>query len=119
MSQDAEDNLLDGSPSISLGSASSGVPGGGGSSLGIVSSPSPVHVRLVEGLKAASIKSVAVGGKHFACLSQGGELLVWGSGAQGQLGLGDCADAQSPKILRPVQGKAVHAVSPLLLDFTK
>ncbi|KAL8431025.1 hypothetical protein Efla_007609 [Eimeria flavescens] len=73
--------------------------------------PSLLQLRLVEGLKAAAVRAVAAGSKHFACLAQAGEIYMWGSGAQGQLGLGNCADVASPKILRPVASKAVQAVS--------
>lgn len=72
--------------------------------------PHALQLRLVEGLKAAGVRSVAAGGKHFACLAQTGELYMWGSASQGQLGLGDCIDVLSPKVLRPVPSKAVQAV---------
>lgn len=72
--------------------------------------PSAHQLRLVEGLKAATIRAASVGSKHFACLAQTGELYIWGSGTQGQLGLGDCLDVVSPKLLRPVPSKAVQAV---------
>lgn len=108
--QEGDDNAWEGAPSGSLGgpsgaaSSSAGAPtSSGGGSPGL-------QLRLVEGLSAAGIQAIAAGGKHFACLSQTGDLHVWGCGSQGQLGLGDFADAPRPKLLRPVLGKTVVAV---------
>ncbi|KAL8450299.1 hypothetical protein Emag_003322 [Eimeria magna] len=108
---DCEDLGRDGSSPRSTGIASAGSSNAGGTALAFGSVPSSLQLRLVEGLKAAAVRSVAAGGKHFACLAQTGELYMWGAGAQGQLGLGDLVDVVGPKVLRPMQNKAVQTVS--------
>ncbi|KAL8275411.1 hypothetical protein Esti_000623 [Eimeria stiedai] len=108
---DCEDLGWDGNSPRSTGVASAGGSNAGGTPLTSGSVPSSLQLRLVEGLKAAAVRSVAAGGKHFACLAQTGELYMWGAGAQGQLGLGDLIDVVGPKVLRPVQSKAVQTVS--------
>ncbi|KAL8443652.1 hypothetical protein Emed_006670 [Eimeria media] len=108
---DGEDLGWEGSSPRSTGAVSAGGSNAGGAPVASGSVPSSLQLRLVEGLKAAAVRSVAAGGKHFACLAQTGELYMWGAGAHGQLGLGDLLDVVGPKVLRPVQNKAVQTVS--------
>lgn len=109
---DGEDCSWDGGSAGGMGSSSAGGPAVGVPQPAAAGSiPAILQLRLVEGLKAAAVRAVAAGSKHYACLAQTGELYLWGSGAQGQLGFGDCLDVLSPKLLRPVPSKAVQAVS--------
>ncbi|KAL8437953.1 hypothetical protein ACSSS7_000603 [Eimeria intestinalis] len=113
---DCEDLGYDGGSPRSSGIASAGVSTAGSAPLASGSVPTSLQLRLVEGLKAAAVRSVSAGGKHFACLAQTGELYMWGAGAQGQLGLGDLLDVVAPKILRPVQSKAVQTHTACVLQ---
>ncbi|XP_026192032.1 E3 ubiquitin-protein ligase HERC2 [Cyclospora cayetanensis] len=108
---ESEDTGWDGSSPDAFENPSVGLSPTALPNQGVGSAISNLQLRLVDGLKATGVRAVAAGGKHFACLVQTGDIFVWGAGAQGQLGLGDCADVVCPKILRPVQGKLVQAVS--------
>lgn len=61
--------------------------------------PSPV-----EGLEGERLASVAAGRVHSISLTCKGEVLTWGSGRNGRLGLGSSADEAEPTFVEYLEG---------------
>ncbi|XP_040562648.1 RCC1 domain-containing protein 1 isoform X2 [Gallus gallus] len=81
---------------VGLGAAGEVYGWGGGrhGQLGHGSLESEQQPRLVEALGGVPMRAVAAGGWHSACVSDGGDLYVWGWNESGQLGLPSRAVAE-------------------------
>ncbi|XP_072201312.1 RCC1 domain-containing protein 1 [Excalfactoria chinensis] len=81
---------------VGLGEAGEVYGWGGGrhGQLGHGSLESEQQPRLVEALGGVPMRAVAAGGWHSACISDGGDLYVWGWNESGQLGLPSRAVAE-------------------------
>ena len=66
--------------------------------------------RQVE-FKRKRIARVSCGADHSAAVSEGGEILTWGSGSYGNLGHGDNTDVSSPKLVEALLGKQCISVA--------
>ncbi|XP_020594976.1 ultraviolet-B receptor UVR8-like [Phalaenopsis equestris] len=64
--------------------------------------PSPV-----EGLEGRRVVSVSAGRVHSISLTSKGEVLTWGSGRNGRLGLGSSADEAEPTFVECLEGVEV------------
>ncbi|OII76156.1 regulator of chromosome condensation family protein [Cryptosporidium andersoni] len=72
--------------------------------LGAIYEESNIEPKLIESLHSFnSIKEVCCGGHHSAVITHSGELIVWGYGGCGQLGLGDLKDVVIPKIITSIK----------------
>ena len=68
--------------------------------------------RVVEGLAGCRVVHVAAGGEHTAVVTQAGQLLTFGRGDHGQLGLGGDSDEAMPTIVPlPAGTRAVQAAT--------
>lgn len=72
------------------------------------SSATPLLVRACEGLK---VIYVACGGYHTAAIIEGGDVLVWGAGEDGQLGQGDYSSVSTPTFCDALRGKRICQVA--------
>ena len=70
--------------------------GGENGELGTGRQRSEVEPTAVRALAGERIVSVSIGGYHTACVTAGGDVLTWGRGTHGQLGLGPEAKVQPP-----------------------
>ena len=61
--------------------------------------------KLVAALEGTKVVAVAAGDSHTAVMSQSGDLLCFGWGQYGQLGLGDYKDAETPAASEGVTGR--------------
>ncbi|KAF8820615.1 regulator of chromosome condensation (RCC1) repeat-containing protein, partial [Cardiosporidium cionae] len=71
----------------------------------------PYSPTLIDSFRAIPIQTIACNGHHSAALSSSGDIYTWGMGRDGQLGHGDLTDRVSPKLVKSLQGKTVHAIS--------
>lgn len=67
--------------------------------------------RLVERLRGEGIVEVSAGYGHVAAVSDAGDVWTWGTGLQGQLGLGDLNNQAEPQLVATLQEKVIIAVS--------
>lgn len=66
--------------------------------------------RLVDGLGDLTITDIAAGSTHTLALTSGGRVFSWGSGSEGQLGLGASVSAQPrPKLVSDLDFVAIEA----------
>lgn len=61
--------------------------------------------------KRKRIARVSCGSDHSAAVSEGGEVLCWGSGSYGNLGHGDNNDCFTPKLVEALLGKPCISVA--------
>ncbi|CAG9462728.1 unnamed protein product [Pedinophyceae sp. YPF-701] len=73
--------------------------------LGVGAAPSVPVPEIVSTLEGHRVVDVAAGGWHSAAILEGGELMVWGRGEYGRLGIGDRAGSTK---LRPVAVEALQ-----------
>ncbi|XP_015879928.3 PH, RCC1 and FYVE domains-containing protein 1 [Ziziphus jujuba] len=68
-------------------------------------------ITLVEGkLKEEFVKEIASGSYHVAVLTASGGVYSWGKGANGQLGLGDTEDRNSPTLVEALRDRQVESI---------
>ncbi|KAF9624733.1 hypothetical protein IFM89_013271 [Coptis chinensis] len=66
----------------------------------------------VEGkLTGEFVKNISSGSSHIAALTSRGKVYTWGKGANGQLGLGDIKDRNSPTLVEAVRDRQVESVA--------
>lgn len=65
--------------------------------------------RLVEALQRVVVADIAAGDSHSLALTGGGRVFVWGSGMDGQLGLGGIIPISRPKLLADLDFVAIAA----------
>ena len=66
--------------------------------------------RLVEGMSDLTICDIAAGGNHTVALTTGGRVFTWGSGSEGELGLGPAVPSQcKPRLVADLDFVAVAA----------
>ena len=66
--------------------------------------------RLVEGMSDLNICDIAAGGNHTVALTTGGRVFTWGSGSEGELGLGPAVPSQcKPRLVADLDFVAVAA----------
>lgn len=65
--------------------------------------------RLVEALQRVVVVDISAGDSHSLALTGGGRVFVWGSGMDGQLGLGGVVPISRPKILADLDFVAIEA----------
>ncbi|XP_016421585.1 probable E3 ubiquitin-protein ligase HERC1 [Sinocyclocheilus rhinocerous] len=65
----------------------------------------------VPALMAVFIEDVAVGAEHTLALSSTGDVYVWGSNSEGQLGLGHTNHVREPTFISALQGKNIQQIS--------
>ncbi len=57
------------------------------------------------------VVSITSGPYHAAAITAVGELLTWGCGESGQLGVGDCIDEWRPRVVEALSGMDVCLVA--------
>lgn len=57
------------------------------------------------------VKEIASGSHHVAVLTSFGNVYTWGKGANGQLGLGDVRDRNSPVLVEPLRDRLVESIA--------
>ncbi|KAF3444254.1 hypothetical protein FNV43_RR13944 [Rhamnella rubrinervis] len=68
-------------------------------------------ITVVEGkLIEECVKEIATGSYHIAVLTTGGSVYTWGRGANGQLGLGDIEDRNSPTLVEALGDRQVESI---------
>ncbi|PON75013.1 Rho GTPase activating protein [Parasponia andersonii] len=68
-------------------------------------------ITMVEGkLKEEFIKKISSGSYHVAALTTRGSVYSWGKGANGQLGLGDIEDRNSPTLVEALRDRQVETI---------
>lgn len=65
----------------------------------------------IQRLRGEGIVEVSAGYGHVAAISDAGDLWIWGTGLQGQLGLGTMENQPEPQLVSTLQEKVVIAVS--------
>ncbi|GAV61757.1 RCC1 domain-containing protein/FYVE domain-containing protein/BRX domain-containing protein/BRX_N domain-containing protein [Cephalotus follicularis] len=69
-------------------------------------------ITLVEGkLKEEFVKEISTGSYHVAVLTSSGGVYTWGRGANGQLGLGDIQDRNSPTFVEAMRDRQVESIA--------
>lgn len=63
-----------------------------------------------EKLKEECVKEIATGSYHIAVLTANGSVYTWGRGANGQLGLGDIEDRNSPTLVEALGDRQVESI---------
>ncbi|XP_021823816.1 uncharacterized protein LOC110765074 isoform X3 [Prunus avium] len=68
-------------------------------------------ITVVEGkLKEEFIREIASGSYHVAALTARGSVYTWGKGANGQLGLGDVDDRNTPTFVEALRDRQVESI---------
>ncbi|XP_062107676.1 PH, RCC1 and FYVE domains-containing protein 1 isoform X2 [Humulus lupulus] len=68
-------------------------------------------ITIVEGkLKEEFIKKIASGSYHVAALTTTGRVYSWGKGANGQLGLGDGEDRNTPTLVEALEDRQIESI---------
>ncbi|WJZ85587.1 hypothetical protein VitviT2T_005113 [Vitis vinifera] len=62
-------------------------------------------------LKDEFVKEISSGSYHVAALTSKGSLYTWGMGANGQLGLGDTEDRNSPAVVEELRDRQVESIA--------
>eukprot|EP00261_Vitis_vinifera_P018697 XP_010648895.1 PREDICTED: uncharacterized protein LOC100253065 [Vitis vinifera] len=62
-------------------------------------------------LKDEFVKEISSGSYHVAALTSKGSLYTWGMGANGQLGLGDTEDRNSPAVVEELRYRQVESIA--------
>ncbi|XP_034682604.1 PH, RCC1 and FYVE domains-containing protein 1 [Vitis riparia] len=62
-------------------------------------------------LKDEFVKEISSGSYHVAALTSKGSLYTWGMGANGQLGLGDTEDRNSPTVVEALRDRQVESIA--------
>ncbi|CAN6249876.1 unnamed protein product [Urochloa humidicola] len=66
----------------------------------------------VEGLlKSEFVRHISSGSSHIAVLTTNGKVFTWGKGKEGQLGLGDYLNRNSPTLVEALEGRHVESIS--------
>jgi alpha-tubulin suppressor-like RCC1 family protein len=65
----------------------------------------------VESLRHTNVTQVAAGGAHSLALTAAGDVLCWGEGAMGQLGLGTADSVSLPQYVPTLRGCGVTAIA--------
>ncbi|KAK8694503.1 hypothetical protein V6N13_072052 [Hibiscus sabdariffa] len=69
-------------------------------------------ITVVEGkLKHEFVKQISSGSYHVAALTLGGSVYTWGRGSNGQLGLGDTEDRNSPSFVESLRDRQVESIT--------
>ncbi|KAL3527388.1 hypothetical protein ACH5RR_012044 [Cinchona calisaya] len=69
-------------------------------------------ITLVQGkFKDEYVKEISVGSYHIAALTSRGNVFTWGKGANGQLGLGDTKDRNSPTLVEALRESQVEHIT--------
>lgn len=69
-------------------------------------------ITVVEGnLKEEFIREIASGSYHVAVLTTGGNVYTWGKGENGQLGLGDVEDRNTPTSVESLKERHVESIA--------
>nr|GEV43395.1 PH, RCC1 and FYVE domains-containing protein 1 [Tanacetum cinerariifolium] len=69
-------------------------------------------ITLVQGkLEFEFVREIASGSYHVAVLTSKGSVYTWGKGANGQLGVGDTEDRNSPTLVETLSQRQVESVS--------
>ncbi|KAJ9172918.1 hypothetical protein P3X46_016107 [Hevea brasiliensis] len=69
-------------------------------------------ITIVEGkLKEEFVKEISSGSYHVAALTSGGHVYTWGKGTNGQLGLGNTEDRNSPTFVEALRNRQVESVA--------
>ncbi|CAK9169798.1 unnamed protein product [Ilex paraguariensis] len=69
-------------------------------------------ITVVQGkLKHEFVREISSGSYHIAALTAKGNVYTWGKGANGQLGLGDTVDKNSPTLVEALTGRQVENVT--------
>ncbi|KAF2290520.1 hypothetical protein GH714_014237 [Hevea brasiliensis] len=69
-------------------------------------------ITIVEGkLKGDFVKEISSGSYHVAALTSGGSVYTWGKGKNGQLGLGNTEDRNSPTFVEDLRNRQVESVT--------
>lgn len=69
-------------------------------------------ITIVEGkLKEEFIKEISSGSYHIAVVTSSGSVYTWGKGANGQLGLGDIEDRNSPRLVEALRDRQVESIA--------
>lgn len=69
-------------------------------------------ITIVQGkLKDEYVKEISVGSSHIAALTSRGNVFTWGKGANGQLGLGDRRDRNSPTLVEALRDRQVEHIT--------
>ncbi|KAG8100097.1 hypothetical protein GUJ93_ZPchr0013g33969 [Zizania palustris] len=65
----------------------------------------------VEGaLKTEFVREISSGSSHVAVLTMSGKVFTWGKGAEGQLGLGDYNNRDTPTLVEALEGRHVESI---------
>ncbi|ESR43646.1 hypothetical protein CICLE_v10010970mg [Citrus x clementina] len=68
-------------------------------------------ITVVEGkLKEEFVKGISSGSYHVAVLTSGGSVYTWGKNANGQLGLGDSQERETPTFVEALRDREVESV---------
>ncbi|KAK2986864.1 hypothetical protein RJ640_009598, partial [Escallonia rubra] len=69
-------------------------------------------VTIVQGmLKNEFVREISSGSYHNAALTSKGNVYTWGKGANGQLGLGDADDRNSPTLVEALRDRQVESIT--------
>ncbi|KAL3525087.1 hypothetical protein ACH5RR_013459 [Cinchona calisaya] len=69
-------------------------------------------ITIVQGkLKDEYVKEISVGSYHTAALTSRSNVFTWGKGANGQLGLGDTRDRNSPTLVEALRDRQVEHIA--------
>ncbi|XP_022759394.1 PH, RCC1 and FYVE domains-containing protein 1 [Durio zibethinus] len=69
-------------------------------------------ITVVEGkLKQEFVKEISSGSYHVAVLTLGGRIYTWGRGTNGQLGLGDTEDRNTPTLVELLRDRHVESIA--------
>ncbi|KAG8659812.1 hypothetical protein MANES_02G081100v8 [Manihot esculenta] len=69
-------------------------------------------ITIVEGnLKEEFVKEISSGSYHVAALTSGGSVYTWGKGTNGQLGLGNTEDRNSPTFVEALRNRQVESIT--------
>lgn len=93
----------------SWGSNEDGTLGYNSGGVTYVTIPAPANLTVLEGAGIAgpdTVKSVSVGGRHVAALTESGKVLVWGANTDGQLGNGN-------------SGPQTNSFTPIISNFSR
>ncbi|XP_072957683.1 PH, RCC1 and FYVE domains-containing protein 1 isoform X1 [Typha angustifolia] len=73
---------------------------------------SDASIATVEGLlKTEFVKEISAGSFHVAILTTKGKVFTWGKGADGQLGLGDYIDRNSPALVEALEDRHAESIA--------
>ncbi|XWS30621.1 hypothetical protein CRYUN_Cryun23aG0001500 [Craigia yunnanensis] len=69
-------------------------------------------ITVVEGkLKQEFVREISSGSYHVAVLTSGGSVYTWGRGTNGQLGLGDIEDRNTPTLVELLRDRQVESIA--------